>query len=93
MAYGVFFAAVHREEVSQRTVAARGLLCTAFAWKGMGSSGYHKPPALAIPSYFGYIILMLSLTLASGKRFIDFKLDKILNQLLSLSRSRNLVLG
>ncbi|RUS77835.1 hypothetical protein EGW08_014409 [Elysia chlorotica] len=66
MAYGVFFAAVHREEVSQTTVAARGLLCPAFAWKGMGSSGYHKPPALAISSYPGFIILMLSLAFMSG---------------------------
>lgn len=46
-----------REEVSQTTVAARGLPCPAFAWKGMGPSGYHKPPDFSRSSNLGFIIL------------------------------------
>ena len=69
MAYGVFFAAVHREEeVSQTTVEARGLPCPAFAWKGMGPSGYHKPPTIARSSFYGYF-LTLSFLFMSGKVF------------------------
>ncbi|GFS24793.1 repulsive guidance molecule A-like [Elysia marginata] len=60
MAYGygvLLFVGVHRED-SQTTVAARGLPCPAFAWKGMGPSGYHKPPVLSRSSYLGYIIML-----------------------------------
>ncbi|GFO50429.1 repulsive guidance molecule a-like [Plakobranchus ocellatus] len=60
MAYGVLcFAIVHREEeVSQTTAAARGLPCPATVWKGMGPSGYHKPPTLATLSFLGYILML-----------------------------------
>ncbi|BFZ01649.1 hypothetical protein BsWGS_04688 [Bradybaena similaris] len=59
---------VHRQrQVSPETSRARSVAGSVDAWKGMGPSGFNKPPTSALPSCFGYLVLFLCLVLISAE--------------------------